>query len=131
MTLETISTVVLAEDYEKLSQWYIDTFGLEKNPATSDANDEYSYCELIRDGQTILAVTNASEMGAIPPTPRANTAIIQLYISDIEPFFKKVAENGGTIQFGPSHDPNYGGYNYGGFADIEGNPFWVVDRKEW
>ena len=68
-------------------------------------------------------------MGVKPPTPRNNTVIVQLSVSDISKLFAKVKETGGKILFGPSVDKKEG-YLYGGIADIEGNQIWIVEEKK-
>ncbi len=129
MELETLYSVVLAEDYEKLVQWYIDTFEVEKDPETSDATSAFKYCELVKNGKCIIAVADAAENGVSPPSPRTTNSIPQLYVSDIKTFFQRVAENSGTTH-GPSHSTEFGGFNFGEIMDIEGNPFWVIDWRK-
>jgi hypothetical protein len=49
-------------------------------------------------------------------------------VEDIKKFFEYLKDNGGAVTFGPSFDNKYN-FWYGGFNDMEGNPFWVVDAS--
>ena len=52
--------------------------------------------------------------------------MLQFEVEDVKAFFEHLTANGGVAVFGPSLDKEYN-FWYGGFADPEGNPYWVVD----
>ena len=85
------------------------------------------YVELGTLSEVLFGFARAKEMGVKPSTPRNNTVIIQLSVSDINELFSKVKKTGGKILFGPSLSEE--GYLYGGLADIEGNQIWVIERR--
>lgn len=126
MDIHLLNPVVLAEDYEKLIDWYVKTFNLNIQSQTKDGE---SYTELEYSGKLVVGIAKAEEMGVQPITPRSNTVIIQLAVSDIQTLFDNVRKTGGRILFGPSVDEK-GGYVYGGCADIEGNHIWIVEKKD-
>ena len=126
MNLNLLYPVILAEDYEKLVDWYISTFDLRiKHKFEGKEN----YTVLEHSGQAVVGIAIAREMGVKPTTPRNNTAIIQFSVSDINRFFAGVRETGGKILFGPFIDEEEE-YQYGGLLDIEGNQIWVVEEKK-
>lgn len=126
MDIHLLNPVVLAEDYEKLIDWYVKTFNLNIQSQTKDGE---SYTELEHSGKLVVGIAKANEMGVQPIAPRSNTVIIQLAVSDIQTLFDNVRKTGGRILFGPSVDEK-GGYVYGGCADIEGNHIWIVEKKD-
>jgi len=125
MNISLLNPVVLAEDYGKLIDWYVTTFDLNLQSQTEEGE---SYTELEHSGKLVVGIAKANEMGVQPTTPRSNTVIIQLAVSDIRTLFDNIRKTGGRILFGPSVDEK-GGYVYGGCADIEGNHIWVVEKK--
>ena len=125
MNISLLNPVVLAEDYGKLIDWYVTTFDLNLQSQTEEGE---SYTELEHSGKLVVGIAKANEMGVQPATPRSNTVIIQLAVSDIRTLFDNIRKTGGRILFGPSVDEK-GGYVYGGCADIEGNHIWVVEKK--
>lgn len=127
MNVQLINTVLLAEDYEKLVQWYIDTLELE---VKLKMEGDYHYTDLARDGKLIVGICPASEMDHAPTMPRNNSAILQVSVSDIDTLFRKVKENGGMDIFGPSVDKNEG-FKFGGFKDPEGNMVWVMENFDF
>ena len=125
MNINLLNPMILAENYEELVEWYIKTFDL----TVKNKVDEGEECtELERAGELILGIAKANEMGVKPSTPRNNTVIIQFSVSDINELFDRIKETGGRVLFGPSLEEK-GGYWYGGFADIEGNQMWVVEKN--
>ena len=125
MKISLINGVILAEDYEKLVDWYIKTFSLD---IASRREKDYHYTELIQNGQAVVGIAKTEEMGVIPTKPRNNTVIIQIEVSDIQELFARVSDSG-KVLFGPSKDKD-GAFIYGGLADPEGNQIWVVERKK-
>lgn len=125
MNISLLNPVVLAENYEELIDWYVKTFDLNVICQTKEGEN---YAELEHSGRLVVGIAKADEMGVEPTTPRNNSVIIQLAVSDIKTLFDNVRKTGGRILFGPSLDEK-GGYVYGGCADIEGNQIWVVEKK--
>lgn len=125
MNINLLNPVVLAEDYEKLIDWYVKTLNLNIKYQSKEGE---SYAELEHSGRLVVGIAKAEEMGVKPTTPRNNAVIIQLAVSDIRTLFDNVRKAGGRILFGPSLDEK-GGYVYGGCADIEGNQIWVVEKR--
>lgn len=123
--LKLLYPMILADNYEKLIEWYIETFDLT---VKHKVEGKENYSILAHVGQPVIGIAIAREMGVKPSTPRNNTVIIQLSVSDIKRLFAKVKESGGNILFGPSLDDKEG-YLYGGLIDIEGNQIWVVEEK--
>lgn len=126
MKTNLLYPIVLAENYEELVEWYIKTFDLT---VKYKAEDEENYTGLEQLGKLVVGIAIAHEMGVKPTSPRNNTAIIQLSVSDINKLFAKVKKTGGKILFGPSLDEKEG-YLYGGLTDIEGNQIWIVENRK-
>ena len=126
MNINLLNPMILAENYEELIEWYIKTFDLTIRDKVEEGDE---YTELGQSDKLILGIAKANEMGVKPSIPRNNTVIIQFSVSDINKLFDKVGKTGGRILFGPSIDEK-GEYLYGGFADIEGNQTWVVEKKD-
>lgn len=125
MKIDLLNPMILAENYEELVDWYIKTFDLA---IKTRVEEEDEYMELGTSSEVLFGFARAKEMGVKPSTPRNNTVIIQLSVSDINELFHKVKKTGGRILFGPSLSKEQG-YLYGGFADIEGNQIWVIERR--
>lgn len=127
MTVTLLNTVILADDFAKLRDWYVGTFGPDVR--TYDSGDQdYTYVELTSNGSAIPGLAEARQMGTEPDNPRNNTALPQLCVDNIYGLFETVGANGGTVLYGPKPDP--GGYIYGAFADPEGNQIRVIDRND-
>ena len=127
MNIKLINTVILAEDYRTLVDWYRKTLGLDVKLETEK---DYHYTDLAKDGQLIVGICPASEMNHTPASPRNNSTLLQISTDDIHTLFSSVQEHGGTILFGPSVDKN-DGFTYGSFSDIEGNPVWVMENFDF
>ena len=121
MRLEPHNTVLIAEDYASLRDWYVAVLDLE---VKQEWTEDYHYAELVRDGTHVVGIALAKEMGVEPYLPRRNTAILQLRTDDIDELFARVREHGGTV-WGSKHDKKQG-LRYGGFRDPEDNEVWVV-----
>ncbi len=122
MKLKLMNVVILANDYQKMVDWYINALGLSLQ---QEWTADYHYAELVYEGQLVVGITPAKEMKMFPPTPRNNAAIIQLEVSDIKAFYKRIEKNGGVIVFGPSYDEKEKFY-FGAVNDIEGNQIWII-----
>ena len=115
--------VILASDYSKLLAWYQEALGFQ---ITADFTEDYKYCNLETPSGIQIGIGDAAEMGVEPIDRSTHTVIPQIEVDDVKEFFKHLEKSDATITFGPSFDEN-GKFWYGGFADPEGNPFWVVD----
>lgn len=120
--LRLLNAVLLAEDYERLRDWWIDVVGLT---LMQEWTEDYHYAELGCEGHLVIGVADAKEMKAAPPSPRANAVVAQLRVADVAAFLEQVRTGGGTIEFGPSYEEGEG-FWYGAFRDGEGNSVWVV-----
>jgi len=78
MNINLLNPMILAENYEKLIEWYIKTFDLTIK-AKVEEGDEYT--ELEQAGKLVVGIAKADEMGVKPPAPRNNTVIIQFLVS--------------------------------------------------
>jgi predicted enzyme related to lactoylglutathione lyase len=121
--LELMNAVVMAEDYERLRDWYIDALELTLE---EEWTEKYHYAELVKDGRLVVGIASAEEMGVAPRERKSATVVAQLNVDDVRGFLARVKEKGADVPFGPSFDEN-GKFWFGGFADIEGNPVWVVE----
>jgi predicted enzyme related to lactoylglutathione lyase len=126
MKIRLLNAVLLAADIDKLTDWYCSTFELSLSPVNED---NYRYNELSCDGLFVISISDAKQWNVIPSKPRNNTAIIQLTVSSVNECLERVTANGGKVLFGPAHDEVYD-FNYGGFADIEGNHIWIVEEEK-
>ena len=125
MKINLLNPMILAENYEELAEWYEKTFDLSIKTRVEEGDE---YMELGTLSEVLFGFARAKEMGVKSSTPRNNTIIIQLAVSDINRLFDKVRKAGGRVLFGPSLSKEEG-YLYGGFADIEGNHIWVIERR--
>jgi predicted enzyme related to lactoylglutathione lyase len=118
-------SVILAEDFQALVEWYKNVLRFK---VMRLVEEDYHYCNLENENGIRLGIADAKEMGVKPGDRKNNTIVLQLQVADVKSFFEHLSEHGGVITFGPSLDKN-DGFWYGGFSDLEGNPFWVVDEN--
>ncbi len=118
-------TVILASDFSMLVAWYRDVLGFN---VTRLFEDDYHFCNLELPSGMNIGIADAKEMGVVPVDRTKNTVLLQFEVDDVKAFFDHLQKNGGIPTFGPSHDQK-GGFWFGGFADPEGNPCWVVDKN--
>ena len=123
MKLQLMNAVVLAEDYEKLRDWYVDALDLQLK---AEWQDDYHYAELVRDGRFVVGIASAAEMKVVPGDRKNSTTVPQLNVDDVRAFLARIAGKGGEVPFGPSFSEEEK-FWFGGFADPEGNVFWVVE----
>ena len=116
--------VVFAVDFAAMVAWYRDVLGFG---VTRLYEDDYHYCNLESASGIRLGIADATEMGVEPLDRRRNTVVLQFEVDDVQAFFAHLLRHGGSIGFGLSYDEK-GGFWFGGFADPEGNPCWVVDK---
>jgi len=126
MRLQLMNAVVQAEDYEGLKNWYMQALDLE---LSEEWTEKFHYAELVRDGRLVFGIADAREMGIEPGDRKRATVMPQLNVDDVKAFLAQVKERGGTVPFGPSYDEDLDLW-FGGFADIEGNPVWVVQMPQ-
>jgi predicted enzyme related to lactoylglutathione lyase len=117
--------VVLAADFEALVAWYRDVLGFT---VVNLFDEGYHYCNLETPTGIELGIGSAEEAGVEPTDRAGNTVVLQFEVDDVRAFLAHVEEKGGSVTNGPSFDEK-GGFWFGGFADPEGNPFWVVDAN--
>lgn len=128
MRLELMNAVVMAADYESLRDWYIDALELELK---EEWTDKFHYAELLKNGKLVVGIADAKEMGVVPHEEKKNaTLVAQFNVDDVAAFLARIKEKGGEVPFGPSYDAD-NDLHFGGFADIEGNPSWVVQMPQF
>ena len=125
MKLYPRESVILADDFQALVDWYQQVLGFK---VTQLFEQDYHYCNLENENVIRLGITSSKEMGVNPNDRKSNTVVLQFQVADVKGFLKHVSENGGEIIFGPSRDKK-DDFWYGGFTDLEGNPFWIVDEN--
>ena len=125
MKLHPRESVILADDFQALVDWYQHALGFK---ATQLFEEDYHYCNLENENGIRLGIADAKEMGVNPNDRKNNTVVLQFQVADVKGFLEHVGDNGGKITFGPSLDKK-DNFWYGGFSDLEGNPFWIVDEK--
>jgi predicted enzyme related to lactoylglutathione lyase len=125
MNIRPREPVVFAEDFVKLYKWYMNAFDLN---VTLLEEEKYHYCHLENDQGFKIGIADAAEMGVKPQDRMNNSVVIQIQVEDLKEFFAHVENHEGCVNFGPSFDKS-GGFWFGGIADIEGNPIWVVDQN--
>ena len=89
MQVELINTVVLAENFTELRDWYASVLDLEIR--TVESEEEYDYAELMSGTSCILGIADAKQMGAEPQSPRQNTTFAQLCVPEIHELFETSA----------------------------------------
>jgi predicted enzyme related to lactoylglutathione lyase len=117
--------VIFAEDFQALVAWHQATLRFN---ITRQIEDEYRYCDLENETGIRIGVADASEMVVAPENRRNNSVVLQFEVTDVKRFFEHLVEHGGKVAFGPSFDEK-DKFWFGGFHDLEGNPFWVVDEN--
>lgn len=125
MKLKLLNVVILADDYQKLVDWYINALGLELQ---EEWTEDYHYAELSYDKQLVVGITPATEMEHKLTHPRNNAMILQLVVSDIHAFYLRIKKHKGKVLFEVNFDKKEEFY-YGAVADIEGNEIWVIQMK--
>jgi predicted enzyme related to lactoylglutathione lyase len=116
-------TVILASDFVALYSWYRDVLGFRISRLFEGG---YHYCNLETATGIAIGIGDAKEMGVQPGDRAQSCVLMQIEVDDVRAFFAHVEAKGGSVRFGPSLDEK-DGFWYGGIADPEGNPIWVVD----
>jgi len=125
MELRPREIVILAEDYETLVAWYRDVLGFK---VIQEFTEGYHYCNLETESGIRIGIAPAQDVDVQPSNRASNTTLLQVEVDDVKALFKHLQDFGGTVTFGPTFDEN-GGFWFGGFEDLEGNPIWVVDSN--
>ena len=125
MKLHPRESVILADHLQALVDWYQHALGFK---ATQLFEEDYHYCNLENENGIRLGIADAKEMGVNPNDRKNNTVVLQFQVADVKGFLEHVGDNGGKITLGPSLDKK-DNFWYGGFSDLEGNPFWIVDEN--
>ena len=123
MKLQLMNAVIMAEDYGKLRDWYIDALDLTLD---GEWTAKYHYAELKRDGKCVVGIADAKEMGVTPGDRKNASVVAQFNVDDVRAFLARVKEKGGDVPLGPSFEEDEK-FWFGGFADPEGNVCWVVE----
>lgn len=117
--------VVLAKDFTAMVHWYTQVLGFR---VVQLFDQDFHYANLETEAGFKIAIASAQEMGVVPTDPGNNPVVLQFEVDDLRAFMDSLKERGGTILNGPTLDKS-GGFWFGGFADLEGNPCWVVDKN--
>jgi predicted enzyme related to lactoylglutathione lyase len=125
MVIRPGETVILAADFPSLVAWYRDVLGFK---VVQQFQDGYHYAYMETASGIKIGIGSAEEMGVVPVDRSKNTVILQVEVDDVQQFFAHLEGAGGAATFGPSFDKK-GQFWFGGFADPEGNPCWVVDKN--
>jgi len=118
-------SVILAENFDALVEWYQAVLGFKD---TLSVSDDYNYAVLENSNGIRIGIASAEQMGVVPADRTKNTVLLQVEVPDVKEFFDHLKKHEGGASFGPSFDEK-GQFWYGGFHDLEGNPFWVVDEN--
>ena len=116
-------TVILATDFSALVSWYQEALGCT---VVKLFEDGFHYCNLETSTGIRFGIADAAEMGVTPVDRKNNTVVVQFEVDDVKEFFTQVEQTGATITNGPMFNKK-DKFWFGGFADPEGNPYWVVD----
>ena len=125
MKLYPRETVIFANDFKKMVNWYQHVLGFQ---ITALHEEDYHYCNLENETGIQIGIADSQEMAVKNHDQKNNSVILQVMVTDVNEFFEFLSQKEGTISFGPSFDKK-GGFWYGGFEDVEGNPWWVVDEN--
>lgn len=125
MKLNPRESVIFAEDFPAMVAWYQNILGFKLTRLEETA---YHFANLSSETGIQIGIASAQEMGITPQTRQNNTVVLQFEVADVAAFFEHISANNGSISFGPSFDKTHN-FWFGGFNDLEGNPFWVVDQN--
>ncbi len=125
MELRPRESVIFADNLKRMVTWYQEVLGFKVDRMF---DEDYAYCNLENSHGIQIGIADAKQMGIEPGDRKNNSIVLQFEVADVPAFLEHLQEVGGTVAFGPSFDKK-SGFWYGGFHDIEGNPFWVVDEN--
>ena len=123
MKTTLINSVILAEDYQGMIDWYKMVFDLE---VLIEISDDYNYTELGQEKRVVIGLTKASELKKKVNTKRDSYAIPQFYVGDMKLVMERATSTGGSVIYGPEEDD---GFLYGTITDMEGNEIWIIEEK--
>lgn len=123
MEVKPRESVILAENFKAMIEWYQNVLNFKIKQMFED---DYHYCYLENSNGICIGIADAKEMGVTPNDRKNNTVLLQFQVADVKEFFSYLQKHNSTITLGPSLDEK-DKFWYGGFEDLEGNPFWVVD----
>ena len=124
MKLNPRESVILADDFQALVDWYQQALGFKVKQLFEE---DYHYCYLENENGIRLGIADAKEMGVNPNDRKSNTVVLQFQVADVKGFLEHVGDNGGKITFGPSLDKK-DNFWHDEISDLEGNPLWIVDE---
>ncbi len=119
MKIKLVNTVVHAENFELVKNWYVKTFDLSVTEYPEEAGN---YVDLSSEGQDIVGIAQNDNKNHPLPSPRSNGQYLQISCSHIFTIFERVKANGGSVTWGPERG---NGYWCGEVLDIEGNQIWL------
>ena len=125
MELKPRESVIFAEDFERMVAWYQEALGFR---VTDLFDQDYHYANLSNDAGIQLGIAPVAEVENNPQDRSNNSVVLQFEVADVPAFLEHIKNSGGSVSFGPALD-KVNNFWFGGFADIEGNPFWVVDEN--
>ena len=117
--------VIFADNFKAMIDWYVDVLDFT---IVHLVEDHYHYCNLKNSQGILLGIADSKEMGVFPSERKNNTVVLQFEVKNVSKFSEYLKEKGSNITFGPSYDKK-DGFWYGGFNDLEGNPYWIVDEN--
>lgn len=123
MKVKFVNTMVYARDFEKVLEWYQKALSLD---IIFENREDYHYAELGQNKQVFVGIASATEMKHTPSPEKNNSTFLQIEVEDINTFFKRIKETGGTISFGVNIDVK-SGLKYGEIKDVEQNQIWVIE----
>jgi predicted enzyme related to lactoylglutathione lyase len=119
-----INTVVLAEDYELIRDWYCRIFDLE---ILLELDKDYHYSDLGQGEHIILGIARADEMDKVVGKKHSSYVLPQLMVAELDSVISKVQETGCKIIVGPLKDELY---YYATIRDPEGNEIWLIEKVQ-
>lgn len=124
MDIRPRESVILADDYDALVAWYQTALGFELEKSFDGG---FKYANLRSTGGVRIGVAPACEVGVEPRDRSRASVLLQVEVDDVRELLGALPALGGKVTLGPAHDED-GGFWFGGFADPEGNGWWVVDK---
>ena len=83
MIIHPRGSVVFAEDFPAMVEWYQNVLGLK---VTSQVEDEYHYCNLENEARIRIGISDVTELGVSPGDRRNNTVVHQVQVTDVQFF---------------------------------------------
>jgi uncharacterized glyoxalase superfamily protein PhnB len=118
-------SVLLAENFKVLVAWYCEALGFS---ITSLFEDGFHFANLCTKSGIRIGIGATGEMGVVPGERANATVLLQIEVDDVRAFLDHVGTSGGVVTMPAVHNPK-DDFWFGGFADPEGNPWWVVDKN--